>query len=100
MQDGGSGREAQEGGEMYIYIYSTLFGGFPGDSDSKESTCNADLVSIPGLGKSPGDGNSNPLQCSCLENPVDREACACSLGYSACGHKESDRTDVTKQAHS
>ena len=59
---------------MYIYIYSTLFGGFPGDSDSKESTCNADLVSIPGLGKSPGDGNGNPLQCSCLENPVDRGA--------------------------
>ena len=46
--------------------------GFPGSSDSKESTCNAgDPGSIPGLGRSPGDGNGNPLQYSCLENPVD-----------------------------
>ena len=36
------------------------------------------------------------MRCLDLENPVDREACACSLGYSAWGHKESDRTDVTK----
>ena len=44
--------------------------GFPGGSDSKESTCNVrDLSSIPGLGRSPGEGNSNPLQYSCLENP-------------------------------
>ena len=58
-----------------IDIYSTRVGGFPGDSDSKESTCKAgDLVSIPGLGKSPGDGNGNPLQYSCLENPMDRGA--------------------------
>ena len=33
-----------------------------------------DAGSIPGLGRSPGDGNGNPLQYSCLENPVDREA--------------------------
>ena len=44
--------------------------GFPGGSDSKESTCNAgDLGSIPGLGRSPGGGHGNPLQYSCLENP-------------------------------
>ena len=49
--------------------------GFPGGSDGKESTCNGgDLSWIPGLGKSPGGGNGNPLQHSCLENPMDREA--------------------------
>ena len=46
--------------------------GFPGNSDSKESGCNAgDPGSIPGLGRSPGEGNGNPLQYSCLENPMD-----------------------------
>ena len=44
--------------------------GFPGGSDSKESTCNVgDLGSIPGLGRSPGRGHGNPLQYSFLENP-------------------------------
>ena len=47
---------------------------FPGDSDGKESACNAgDLGSIPGLGKSPGGRNGNPLQYSGLENSMDRE---------------------------
>ena len=50
--------------------------GFSGGSDSKESTCNAgDLGLIPGLGRYPGEGNGNPLQYSCLENPMDRVAC-------------------------
>ena len=41
----------------------------------KESACNArDLDLIPGLGRSPGEGNGNPLQYSCLENPMDRRA--------------------------
>ena len=49
--------------------------GFPGSSDGKESTCNVgDLDSIPGLGTSPGGGHGNPLQYSCLENPMDRGA--------------------------
>ena len=49
--------------------------GFPGGSDGKESACNAgDLGSIPGLGRSPGEGNGNPLQYPCLENPMDRGA--------------------------
>ena len=44
-------------------------------SDSKEPACNAgDPGLIPGLGRSPGGGNGNPLQYSCLENPVDRGA--------------------------
>ena len=47
--------------------------GFPGGSDSKESAHNVgDLSSIPGLGSSPGKGNGYPLQCSCLENSMDR----------------------------
>jgi len=42
-------------------------------SDGKESACNAgDLDSIPGLGRSPGEGNGNPFQYSWLENPMDR----------------------------
>ena len=46
--------------------------GFPGGSDSKASACNAgDPGSIPGLGRSPGEGNGNPLQYSCLENSMD-----------------------------
>ena len=49
--------------------------GFPGGSDGKESTCNVgDLGLIAGLGRSPGEGNGNPLQYSCLENPMDRGA--------------------------
>ena len=45
---------------------------FPGGSDSKASVYNAgDLGSIPGWGRSPGEGNGNPLQYSCLENPMD-----------------------------
>ena len=52
-----------------------ISGGFPGGSESKESACNAgDLSSIPWLGRSPGEGNGNPLQYSCLENPMDRGA--------------------------
>ena len=46
--------------------------GFPGGSDDKESACNAgDLGSIPGWGRSSGGANGNPLQYSCLENPMD-----------------------------
>ena len=46
--------------------------GFPGGSDAKASACNAgDPGLIPGLGGSPGEGNGNPLQYSCLENPMD-----------------------------
>ena len=48
---------------------------FPGGSDGKASACNAgDPGLIPGLGRSPGEGNDNPLQHSYLENPVDRGA--------------------------
>ena len=46
--------------------------GFPGGSDGKVSACDAgELGSIPGSGRSPGEGYGNPLQHSCLENPMD-----------------------------
>ena len=49
--------------------------GLPGSSDGKESTCNeGDPGSIPGSRRFPGEGNGNPLQYSCLENPMDRGA--------------------------
>ena len=49
--------------------------GFLGGSDGKESACHAgDLRSIPEWGRSPGEGNGNPVQYSCLENSLDREA--------------------------
>ena len=49
--------------------------GFPHDSVGKESACNAgDLGLIPGSGRSPGEGNGNPLQYSCVENLMDRGA--------------------------
>ena len=54
--------------------------GFPVD---KESACNAgdtgDAGSIPGLGRSPGEGQGNPRQYSCLENPMDRRACRATV---------------------
>ena len=50
-------------------------GGFPGGLDGKESACSAgDLGSIPGPRRSPGEGNGNPVQYSCLENPMDGRA--------------------------
>ena len=65
--------------------------GFLGGSDSKESTCNVgDPGSIPGLGRSPGGGNGNPLQYSCLENPHGQRSLA---GYSLWGHKELDTAE-------
>ena len=58
-----------------LHLLSIYSVGFPGGSDGKASACNAgDPGSIPGSGRSPGEGNGNPLQHSCLENPVDRGA--------------------------
>ena len=65
--------------------------GFPGGSDSKESTSNAgDLGSIPGLGRSPGEGHGNPFQYSCLENPHGQRS---PEGYCPWGRRESDMTE-------
>ena len=55
---------------LYVYPYA-----FPGGSDSKESVCNVgDLGSVPGLGRSPGEGHANQLQYSCLQNSMGKGA--------------------------
>ena len=68
-----------------IYIYMA---GFPCSSASKETACNArDLGSTPGSGRSPGEGNGNPLQYSCLENLMDRGAWQATVhGVTRVGH--------------
>ena len=61
--------------------------GFHGSSDGKDSACNPqDLGSILGLGKSPEEGNGNPLHYPCLEKTMDREA------WQLLAHKESETT--------
>ena len=56
----------------------------------KNQPANAgDASSIPGSGRSPGEGNGNPLQCSCLGNAMDRNL----VGYSPWSRKESDTTE-------
>ena len=57
---------------VYVCVYMCVF---PGGSEVKASACNAgDLASIPGSVRSHGEGNGNPLQYSCVENPMDGEA--------------------------
>ena len=64
---------------------------FSGGFDSKESACSAgDSGLIPGLERSPGEGNGHPLQYSCLENPMDGGAWWATVWR---GHKESDVTE-------
>ena len=59
-------------GKFLLQFEKKEIEGFLGGSEVKESACNVgDLGSIPGLGRSPGEGNGNPFQCSCLENPMD-----------------------------
>ena len=75
---------------MYILV------GFPGGSVGKESACNAGhLGSIPGSERSFGEGNSNPLQYSCLENPTDRGAWWATVHRVA----ESDMATATGHSH-
>ena len=63
-------------------------------SDKKESACNAgDWGSIPGLGRSPGEGHGDPLQYSGLENPHGQKSL---MGYSPWGRKESGITEWLK----
>ena len=57
------------------FYLKAFYQAFPGGSDSKETACNArDLGSIPELRRSPAEENGNPLQYSCLRNPMDRRA--------------------------
>ena len=70
--------------------------GCPGGPAGKESTCNAgDLGLIPGLGRSPGEGNGYPLQCSGLENPMNRGACRGTVH----GVAELDTTETLSHMH-
>ena len=81
-------------GRSSLQIPSVGFGvpqpplGFPHSSVGKESACNTgDPGSIPGLGRSPGEGHGNPLQYPCLENPKDRGAWQATLhGVARLGH--------------
>ena len=76
---------------IYTHFYYSSIMGFPCGSDGKESACNAgDLGSNPGLGRSPGEGNGYPLQCSGLENSMN----------SAWGRKELDTTEWISLSHS
>ena len=57
---------------LCVYFVPLINSAFPGSSEVKASACDeGDLGSIPGLGRSSGEGNGNPLQYSCLENPMD-----------------------------
>ena len=76
---------------LYLRLCILSKRGFPSGSDGKESTCNVgNLGSIPGLGRSPGEGNDNPLQYSCMENPHGQRSL---VGDSPWGRKESDMTE-------
>ena len=84
-------------------LSSIIFGftfkclGFPHGSDGKESACNAGYLGlIPGLGRSPGGADGNPLHYSGLENSMDRGAW---LGYSPWGCKETDPTERVSLPH-
>ena len=80
-----NGKEVQKRGDICICT------GFPGGSDGKESACNSgDLGLIPGSGRSPGEGNGDPFQQSCLENSMVKRSL---VGYSPRCHKESDMTE-------
>ena len=67
-------------------FFSDCSMGFPGGSDHKESANEGDLGSIPGLGRSPGGGHGNPLQCSYPENPHGQRSLAGSLGLQRVKH--------------
>ena len=91
---------------MYVYthihiylntcVYVSFLGASPGALVVKNLSDNAgdirDLGLIPGSGRSSGGGNGNPLQYSCLKNPMDRGGCPLGL-------KESDMTEATQHAH-
>ena len=73
---------------MSVLCFMNSCQDFPGSSVGKESGCRAgDLGLIPGSGRAPGEGNHNPLQYSCLENPMDRRAWQATVhGVARVGH--------------
>ena len=75
---------------------ASITSGLPWWLSHKESACNArDVGSIPGLGRSPGEGKGNSLQYSFLDNPTDRGG----LSHGGLQSKESDTTEATEHAH-
>ena len=74
--------------KIWLTLKLTHVMNFPHSLVGKESACNTgDLGSIPGLGRSPGEGTGNPLQDSCLENPMDRGAWWATVhGVTRVGH--------------
>ena len=81
------------------YVIDLLLMGFPGGSDGKEFACKAgDLGSIRGLGRYSGVGNGNPLQYSCLENFMDREAWQATIEGVAKSQTQLS-THVSKTSH-
>ena len=75
-----------------MILSETHNSGLPHGSEANASAHNAgDLCSIPGSGRSPGAGNSNPLQYSCLENPMDRGASQATV------HGVAKESDMMKQ---
>ena len=79
---------------IYTYIDDVYFDhlGFPDSPEGKECACNAEDTGnvglIPELGRSPGEGNGNPLWCSCLENPMDRGAWWATVQRGAKSHTQ------------
>ena len=87
---GSASRDAHEN----IFEAFTEPKGLPGGSDGKESACNAgDMGLIPESGRFPGEGNGNPLQYSCLENPMEKEP----GGPQPMGLKRTGHNSATKQ---
>ena len=80
---------------IFHFLCIHIHMGFPGGSDGKESACNVgDLGSIPGLGRSPGGGNGNPLQYFCLENPHEQKSlvgCKPLVGLQRVRHREATK---------
>ena len=72
-----------------------ILDGFPGGSEVKASASNVgDSDSIPGLGRSPGEGNGNPLQYSCLRNPINRGARQATI------HGVAEKLDIIERVSS
>ena len=93
---GGGGAVGEDQRDIHLSEKRWIPGGFPPSSVGKESAWNAgDLGPIPGLGRSPTEGNGNRLQYSCLENPMDRGAWQAA----SMGSQESDPTEAPKHVH-
>ena len=84
--------QSMDGMVIHLFLYTLIL--ITGGSDGKASACNAgDLGLIPGLGRSPGGGNGNPLQYSCMENLHGQRRL---VGYSPGGRQILDTAEVTE----